>query len=360
MNRRDFLGRSVAATLAATVPTGAARLAQATPQARAPRSTDKVLNAYYFRAHMYTCVPAHIRHDMETMAGWGTTHVTIAVLEQDFRAAHHNIDLVCAEATRVGMQVLAVPSRWCGLFAGAPKVPSEFAAEYPETWSRRQNGAPVISGPSGPVCSVFHPRVQDYLLGLTEELMTRFDIAGIVMDEPKRLPDRDFSEAAIAVLGDDAPPEAHVAGKVAFFDRMGQTMKAARADASLGLFVHSSKAGQYDAIIEALAAMPTLDAFGCDGRPWDEGIVSERNWNRKCLFPHIDTFLAAAERHGKRTLCLVENYDLPMRYLHLLDEGYPRILDLGLDELFYYYYPRNIEDPEAQMAVVSKHVQSYA
>ncbi|MEO1077789.1 MAG: hypothetical protein AAFX41_17750, partial [Bacteroidota bacterium] len=213
MKRRDFLRRHAAATLGATAFGAAlpdALTATAAPARRSERlargrSGGKVLNAYYFRAHMYTCVPRHVRHDMETMAEWGTTHVTIAVLEQDFRAAHHNIDLVCAEAARVGMQVLAVPSRWCGLFAGAPKVPSEFAAEYPDTWSRKKNGDPVISGPSGPVCSVFHPRVQDYLLHLTEELVTRFDIAGIVMDEPKKLPNRDFSEAATALLGEDAP-----------------------------------------------------------------------------------------------------------------------------------------------------------
>ncbi|MEM7786491.1 MAG: hypothetical protein AAF594_02070 [Bacteroidota bacterium] len=382
MNRRDLLRQTSAAALGAlAAPAALASPASASPASAspasaspasvspasaprsAPRGTDgKVLNAYYFRAHMYTCVPAHVRHDMETMAAWGTTHITIAVLEQDFRAAHHNVDLVCAEAARVGMKVLAVPSRWCGLFAGAPKVPSEFAAEYPETWATRNRaGDPLISGPSGPICSVFHPRVRDYLLGLTEELVTRFDIAGIVMDEPKKIHRKDYSEHALAAVGADASRLEHVAAKVAFFDEMGRTMKAARPDATLGLFVHASKAGDHDDVIDLLAAMPSLDAFGADGRPWDVDATTERNWNRKCLFPtNVDTFLAAAARHGKRTLVLAENYDLPMRHLDLFDAGMPRLLALGLDELLYYYYPRNIEDPEAQMAVVARHVQQFA
>ncbi|MEO1478413.1 MAG: hypothetical protein AAFV01_07535, partial [Bacteroidota bacterium] len=91
MNRRDFLRRHAAATLGATAFGAAlpdALTATAAPARRSERlargrSGGKVLNAYYFRAHMYTCVPRHVRHDMETMAEWGTTHVTIAVLEQD-------------------------------------------------------------------------------------------------------------------------------------------------------------------------------------------------------------------------------------------------------------------------------------
>ena len=90
------------------------------------RSRSKIA-AYYFRAHMYTCVPRHIREDMEWMADKGTDYVCPAFLEQDLFAAYENHALIAEEAARVGMQVLAVPSRWGGLTAGAPKVPSLFS-----------------------------------------------------------------------------------------------------------------------------------------------------------------------------------------------------------------------------------------
>ncbi len=71
---------------------------------------------------MYTLVPRHVREDLRWMADIGTRLVSLAVLEQDFRAAGENIDLVCEQAHRAGQQVVAVPARWGGLTAGAPKV----------------------------------------------------------------------------------------------------------------------------------------------------------------------------------------------------------------------------------------------
>jgi hypothetical protein len=63
------------------------------------------LNAYYFRAHMYTLVPRHVREDMEWMADIGTDAVTIGVLEQDLTAAVENIQIVHREAERAGLPV---------------------------------------------------------------------------------------------------------------------------------------------------------------------------------------------------------------------------------------------------------------
>ena len=352
ISRRRALKGAVALAAAGAFPVSSAFAKPVAAQ------TEKLLNAYYFRAHMYTAVPAHVRDDMERMAVLGTTHVTLAVLEQDFRAAHHNIERVCKEAARVGMKMLAVPSRWCGMFAGAPKVPSEFAAEYPETWMRKKNGEGIISGPSGPVCSVFHPKVRDYMFAMTRDLVTRFDIAGMIMDEPKKLHQVDYSDAARTAVGDTMTFDAQIDAKVAFFDEMGSRLKSARADARLDLFLHASNRPEWK---ERVAAMPTLDAFGCDGRPWDTGAAGERNWDRKCLFPdNLDAYIQMAKDARKQTLCLVENYDLPDRHLDLLDEGYPRVFEREIDHLIYYWYPRNVADPDAQMAVVSKHVRRYA
>jgi len=356
LDRRDFLAGLTAS--AGVALSGCSTAGQALPFAKNSAADRKLLNAYYFRAHMYTSVPAHVRDDMMRMADLGTTHVTLAVLEQDFRAAHHNIDRVCAEAERVGMKVLAVPSRWCGMFAGAPKVPSEFAAEYPDTWMRNKDGSGVISGPSGPVCSVFHPRVRDYMLGMTRELVTRFNIAGVVMDEPKKLHKVDYSDAARTATKRALSFDGQIDAKVAFFDQIGQEMKRARPDARLDLFLHASNRPEWK---EKVAAMPSLDAFGCDGRPWDEGRAGERNWDRKCLFPdNLDAYIKMAKDADKKTLCLVENYDLPERHLHLLDEGYPRVLQRDIHHLIYYWYPRNVADPERQMNAVRKHVRIFA
>jgi hypothetical protein len=74
------------------------------------RPKGKLLNAYYFRAHMYTMVPRQVREDLQWMADVGTNIVSIAVLEQDLFAAVENIEIICDEASKLGMDVWAVPS----------------------------------------------------------------------------------------------------------------------------------------------------------------------------------------------------------------------------------------------------------
>lgn len=98
-----------------------------------PRQPGKLLNACYFRAHMYTIVPRHIREDMKWMADKGTSVVTQAVLEQDLYAAIENIDIVCQEAEKRRHGGAYRTLTLGGLFAGAPKVPSRFTATHPET-----------------------------------------------------------------------------------------------------------------------------------------------------------------------------------------------------------------------------------
>ncbi len=55
----------------------------------------------------------------------------------------------------------------------------------------------------------------------------------------------------------------------------------------------------------------------------------------------------------------MENYNMPMKYLNLFDKNFPAILKMNPDHLIYYYYPRNIEDPDKQMAVIGRHVKNF-
>jgi hypothetical protein len=128
MNRRKFIQRGMVTTGAAAL--SGSVVAEISPSIQFP-AKDKMLNAYYFRAHMYTLVPRHVQEDMKWMADIGTNVVSVAVLEQDLFAAVENIQIIVEEAKKAGMKVHAVPSRWGGLLAGAPKVPSLFSVLHP-------------------------------------------------------------------------------------------------------------------------------------------------------------------------------------------------------------------------------------
>ncbi|MBV6644512.1 MAG: twin-arginine translocation signal domain-containing protein, partial [Cyclobacteriaceae bacterium] len=215
MDRRTFI-KKTGITSGALALGPRAIESNATPQAR---RSDKFLNAYYFRAHMYTMVPRHVREDMKWMADIGTDAVTIAILEQDLFAAIENIEIVCNEAAKVGMQVHAVPSRWGGLVAGAPKVPSIFSTQNPDSWVLNKDGSVHHSYVSGVISSVHYQEVYDFVCESLDKLFNTWDIAGIVWDEPKNYIE-DYSPQAIKSLGPNAPFSAHIQATVDFHGKL--------------------------------------------------------------------------------------------------------------------------------------------
>ncbi|MGB3852437.1 MAG: hypothetical protein WA958_21150 [Tunicatimonas sp.] len=253
--RRTFLKKSLQTTglLLGTAP-------QRFPLAKQP--TDKLLNAYYFRAHMYTMVPRQVREDMQWMADLGTDVVSVAVLEQDLFAAVENIEIICQEAERVGMQVFAVPSHRGGMFAGAPKVPSLFSVKNPQTWVLQKDCTPKISKVSGVTSSVHYPETYDFFCESLAKVLDTWPIRGIMWDEPKSY-DYDYSPRAIEKLGKDAPLEAHRKATADFHGWLNQFIKENYPDTTTCLFEQAHK-GE---LIPTVAQIPYLDYLGCDGRP---------------------------------------------------------------------------------------------
>lgn len=121
-------------------------------------------------------VPRHVREDTKWMASLGAEVVVFAILEQDFEAARFNLDIICAEAEKAGMKTNAVPSRWAGLVAGSPKVPSQFAAAHPQICAQNADGSPQISEFSGPQCSVFDAQTREFFFEVTQRLLAFINV----------------------------------------------------------------------------------------------------------------------------------------------------------------------------------------
>lgn len=296
-----------------------------------------ILNAYYFRAHMYTLVPRHIREDMEWMADLGTTTISLAILEQDLTAVPHNLDWICREADRVGMKVFAVPSRWCGLVAGAPKVPSMFAVQHPELWLHHPDGTPHVNPFSGPCCDVNQTAVVDFWRETLTTLLTRWPICGLIWDEPKTLEVQPLPELT------------------RFFDTIGAHAKSVRPDTVISMFLHSFYGNE---IVESCSRIGSLDYFGCDGRPWGPADAPLVDNDKKVLLGgHGARFLAAARAAGKGGLLLIENHDVAGAGYDMLDRRLPEVLALNAEQWIYYYYPRNLEDSDRVMGIMAKHLK---
>lgn len=363
MNRRDFITHSAAAvSLAGAQSSRAAESGR--PIALRGADVPRAVGAYYLRAQTYTCVPAQVRQDMEWMAACGTRYVCPAFLEQDFEAAYENHALIIEEAARVRMQVLAVPSRWGNLTAGAPRVPSQFTFMNPDTWTVTKPG---MRGPSGgPLSSVHHPKTMQFFCDALVRLYTQHPaIAGFILDEPKCF-FADHSPAAIAALGENAPLAKHLAAAADFLGRVCAFAHEHWPDKLTLLFQQAHFTEQRP----FAAGIRPLDYFGCDGRPWElpddakmQGLGPQQESGKgKVLLSGVGaSFLAEARAMpGRKGLLLIENHNLTLPMLDVMERKLAAVLELQPDLAIYYYFPRNVQEPDRAMKIIAENVGQYA
>lgn len=362
MNRRDFIRGSALA-----VATGTSIASGATPATLARGAAARgEIGAYYLNANMYTSVPAHVRADMTWMADKGTDFVCVGVLEQDLWAARENLVLIIREAERLGMRVLAVLSRWAGLTAGAPKVPSMFSVLHPHTWMLDERGrAGLAPFTSGVISSIHFPETLQFFRDTLAELYRQHpSLAGIIIDEPKAF-QVDHSPKAREALGADAPRFAHLAAAARFYDEVCAHAKRHFPEKLTLLF---NQAHYQDDEIGLCAAMRHTDYFGADGRPWD--LETDRRWagagenqesgkGKVLLSGKGRKFIELARRNGKKALLLIENHNLSAEMVEPLERHLPEVLQLGADLFLYYYYPRNVAEPDRAMHAIGRNLKAH-
>ena len=322
----------------------------------AVKSWDQLLTAYYFRAHMYTMVSRQVREDLQWMADVGTNYVAVAILEQDLRAAVENVEIIAREADRLNMKLLAVPSRWGGLLAGAPKVPSYFTITNPQTWMADDKGEFYKDRNVGAHSSIHYPETYDFFCKSLKKIFSLWDIAGVIWDEPKIYDKRDYSAEAKKNIPRLEEVELHNQAFSNFFSRLNAFIKKQFPGKITNLFVY---ANMRQGIIDSAASIQDLDYFGCDGRPWSANKRGKAEQEGKVLLGPGQKFMEAAKKNGKKSLFLIENHNMPVEDNDLMEARLGDVLALKPDHLMYYYYPRNVDKPDDNMAIIAKHLKSY-
>ncbi len=354
MKRRIFIKNTLATVAASSV---AGNVMAGTDQRLQVKSSssEKILNAYYFRAHMYTMVPRQVREDMLWMADKGTNVVSVAILEQDLWAAVENVEIICNEAAKVGMDVHIVPSRWGGIVAGAPKVPSIFTITHPETYVLEKDGTPEGSSVSGRKSSIHHLATLEFVQSTVLKCIEMWNIKGVVWDEPKTF-GIDYSPMALKNMGPNPTEEQQVMANVEFYTTINKAIKEKHPDFITGMFLQADKSD-----IQAYGAAKTryLDYYGCDGRPWRNEDGGKQESSGKVLLGAGERFLEAARQNNKKTLWLAENHNMLDKDADLMDKRMPEILEKDVDQLIYYYYPRNLESPDMIMDIMAKHIKKF-
>ncbi len=356
MQRRNFLKKGLlSATAAGMMPS---MIGCKTDEKTKPvnRRDNKLLNAYYFRAHMYTCVPSQIKEDMKWMAEHGTQVVSVGILEQDLWAAVENVEIIANEAAKLNMDIYAIPSRWGGLVAGAPKVPSLFSAKNPDTWMVGEDGKTIQSNVSGVLSSVYSDKTFDFVCESLEKAIGLWNIKGVIWDEPKTFHVVDHSKAALEKLGHHPSREENIRMNIDFYSRVNKHIKQLKPDVKTCMFLYANLEKD---VIDKAATVENLDFYGCDGRPWHHEDKGKAESKGKTLLGNGERYLEAAHKAGKKSLWLVENHNMLDKDAELMDKRMPDVMSKPVDHLIYYYYPRNLQSPDIIMGIMGKHIEKF-
>ena len=146
------------------------------------------INCFYFGKFSYTIVPWQIKEDLRRIKDNGVEILTINVIEQDYKAAKENIQLVMEETRKQGLKIYFIPERWLGVFGGVHRFPSVFATKNLKRTIQSANTNPLITE-TGPVCSLFDEKNIKFLKKKLKECFKDFGFDGILWYKPELLLD---------------------------------------------------------------------------------------------------------------------------------------------------------------------------
>ena len=312
---------------------------------------DRYLSAYYFMGQTLSAVRENALRDMDWLAEAGFDAVCVCVHEFQLMGVHtHGLQQLCDAAHRADLDVLAVPSRWCGLIAGWPPSPGQFSATRPDTWMLDSFGNPEIRPYGGAVCSVHHDDVVAHMEQCTVEMLQQYEVDGIVWDELKTLWNEfrqeemvDHHPAAIQKLGAPASGDAQRQKTFEVFARCNHVARNLQEGLRIVSFVYANLSDQ---IVQPWATIDGLDEVGPDGRPgYDDDFPDAGG---KTLLSNADRFLEFAASAGRRSFALLETQFFDQRDARIAIDKVEQVCAAGFDHLSVYYHPL-VEEPAGEV-----------
>lgn len=167
----------------------------------------------------------------------------------------------------------------------------------------------------------------------------------------------DFSSAARKILGMASTYQERVTHHAAFFSSINSFLRKRHAEIKISLF---DQAKTNEIVIATMSTIKELNYYGCDGRPWSKGDGGQLEATGKTLLDNGPKFLHAAKENHVKSLLLMENHNLQSVDFSLLEKGIPKVIAMNPDQLIYYYYPRNVDDPEREMAIIGNALKKYS
>jgi hypothetical protein len=207
------------------------------------------------------------------------------------------------------------------------------------------------------MCSVYHPDTLAFVTDGLDRMLGGWPFAMLLWDEVKAYHVLDYSPAARAALGDRVGErDAHLQGVTDFFAKANAHIKQKYPKVTTLLMLYANIEAD---ILASAATCGQLDCLGIDGRPWpaDAGGQDEQP-GKVLLGAPAERLFQLSKASGKQSFALIENHNMRTPDYALLDRHLPQVLALPYEHLIYYYYPRNLERPDAQMALMRTHLRA--
>jgi len=309
--------------------------------------SERTLSAYYFTGMNLCTVREHVRTDMQRLADWGYDAINLCIHEFQFDKQPRGAELVIQEAHRVGLKVIAVPSRICGMIAGWPPLGGNFMFGRPDLWLLQEDGSPLIQFSCGPVASLACPEIKEHMVRCTERILDQFDVDALLWDEVKYFDYADHHPEALKQFGGPLKGEQMAHAAMDILSACNDAARAKRPGIPITSFVY---ARTEDWAVDIWAEKGGFDEIGLDGRPGTaEDFAEDGVPHEKCILSNADRFLDAAERNECRSYALLETQNLNAKEAQITMKRLPEIIAKGFDHLSIYYHPL-VDDPAAEIS----------
>ncbi len=309
------------------------------------------INFYYLAHGFFVMNPRQIADDYREIKDLGADSLTYAILEQDEEFCPATVEMHFAMAHKAGLKVYVIFSRFGGLFAGAPRVPSLFATNNPEVLMRNENGG-VYGGDIGVVACVNNPKFAGFFDETTARLLSRFEIDGVVLDEPKVAGMACHCDACRRLRGEADPLRFQKESFAGWLGRIITNMKRQKPGLEVALFNDTLQDTEFH---EMTAKLAGLDYHGIDGSLSLQGVDPKRPGRTKMpLLDQLPEAKRIAHSNGKKLMAVCENFQVPASQIPAWEASFAKVLEFRPELLVFFHYAPNTDDPEALQEMVRR------
>lgn len=309
-----------------------------------------MVSAYCLDYNNWVCIPRHVKEDFKEMADMGYDAVCLTFCESEMAYARRTFEILVDMAHQEGLKVNVIPSRIGGRFAGAPLMPSLWAAQHPEYCIKGDYYWPVVCLES--------EAVRDWMKSFMKTLIMDYELDGIIWDEPKAPTLISYHPDTIRRFGGNPTEKDMAVGFCEFFDDL--TAYCHKLNPKLVQTLFCIK-GEREFFTERIAQNKEITYFGYDGNLSRQRRFNEAISDSKYRIESVwDRTLKECAQAGKKTFALVETMHMPREEHDNFEYNLNAYLEnYHPDHLSLYYYAHNADDPEGLNEIIKRAMKKY-